>query len=70
MDTLESFLLTECFNGEKEVEETSQLNVSQLTTLNSQNNMSQWLGGSFPGFGKKTRVSILNSCFFFMGKDD
>ena len=68
MDTLESFLLTECFNGEKEVEETSQLNVSQLTTLNSQNNMSQWLGGSFQGLGKKNQGFDSQQLFFFNGK--
>ena len=75
MDTLNSFLLSECFNGEKEVEESAQLNVSQLTqlsteitTLNSQLNVSQWLGGSLQGFGKKTRGSNLNSCIFFNGK--
>ena len=70
MDTLKSFLLSECFNGEKDVEESSQLNVFQLTqlstemtSLNSQLNVSQWLGGSLV-LEKKPRVRISTVVFF------
>ena len=61
MDTLKSFLLSECFNGEKEIEHSSHPHRVSL-------DRSRWLGGRLLGFGKKNRGSNLNSCFFFNGK--